>query len=202
MSANPNSILDSVKKVLNIGFDETSFDLDVTMFINSAFASLQQLGVGPDDGFSISDNTSVWSSFTSEITLVGKVKTYVTNKVRLIFDPPATSFAIEALKEVLAEDEWRLTQQAEIIRQAQAAGGQPTFIPYWWDLTGLSDFPPEALTGDMGIDFDSSDIWCKDQQLGQAYMWDLTGLSDFPSGSVVGECGIDMSNGNVYRRDA
>lgn len=202
MPANPNSILDSVKKVLNIGSDDTSFDLDVTMFINSAFVALQQLGVGPDVGFSIADNTTVWSSFSSEVTLAGKVKTYVTNKVRLSFDPPPTSFAQEALLGVIAEDEWRLTQQAEILRQQEAAGGGSTFIPYWWDLTSLSDFPGEALTGDMGINFDSGDIWCNNQQLGNAYMWDLTGLDDFPAGSVIGECGIDMSTGDVYRRNA
>lgn len=202
MPANPDSILDAVKKVLGLNFDDTSFDLDVVMHINSAFVALQQLGVGPDLGFSITDNTTVWSSYSTELRLIGLVKTYILNRVRLVFDPPATSFAQEALQKILAEDEWRVTLQAEIIRNEQATAPPSTFTPYWWDLTGMDDFPTEAVTGDMGIDFDSGDIWCKNEQIGDAYMWDLTGLTDFPAESVIGEVGIDMSTGNVYRRDA
>lgn len=199
MPANPDSILDSVKKVIGISFDDTSFDLDVTMHINSVFVALQQLGVGPDGGFSITDNTAIWSSYSAEGTLIGMIKTFVTNKTRLTFDPPATSFAQDALRNVIAEEEWRLYLQAELLRNQQALS---TFVPYWWDLTGLSDFPAEAVTGDMGIDFDSGDIWYNSQQVGVAYMWDLTGLSDFPAESAIGECGIDFSDGNVYRRTA
>lgn len=200
MPPNPASILDSVKKVSGVGSDDTSFDLDITMFVNGVFSSLQQLGVGPDGGFSISDNTALWTGFTTELTLLGYLRQYVSFKARLAFDPPATSYAIDAMKEQIAELEWRLQLQAEILRDAASSGGGPVFNPHWWDLTGLSDFPPEAVTGDIGIDFDSCDIWYNNARIADAYMWDLTGLSDFPSGSAVGDLGIDMSTGDVFRR--
>ena len=51
MAAIPNSILDDTKKLLGIHADDPSFDIDVMIHLNSAFAILNQLGVGPDDGF-------------------------------------------------------------------------------------------------------------------------------------------------------
>ena len=49
------SILQSVKKMLGIIPEYTNFDDDIIMHINSVFMILQQLGVGPKEGFAISD---------------------------------------------------------------------------------------------------------------------------------------------------
>ena len=48
-----NSILDSVKKVLGISPEYTEFDVDIIMHINTVFATLRQLGIGPIQGFRI-----------------------------------------------------------------------------------------------------------------------------------------------------
>lgn len=106
-----DSILTSVKKILGLAEDYTIYDLDITMHINSALATLTQLGIGPQDGFAIEDATSTWDDFlattTSPIQL-NPVKTYVCLRVRLIFDPPATSFAIDSFQKQINELEWRL----------------------------------------------------------------------------------------------
>jgi len=108
MAANTDSILDSVKKVLGIDASDTAFDIDVTMHINSVFMTLNQLGVGPIDPFMIEDNTVLWSDFIGTATNIQAVKTYVYQKVRLIFDPPISTAALDALNKVIAEWEWRL----------------------------------------------------------------------------------------------
>jgi hypothetical protein len=103
-----DSILDSVKKVLGFDASYTAFDLDLTMHINSVLGTLHQLGVGPIGGFSIVDRTATWADFIGQVPNLESVKTYVCLKVRLIFDPPATSFAIAAFEKQTQELEWRL----------------------------------------------------------------------------------------------
>lgn len=107
------SILTSIKKLLNIAEDDTSFDMDVIMHINSVFMILSQLGVGPSSGFTIEDEYAEWYDFLPEGTNYEAVKTYVYQKVRLVFDPPTNSSHLEALKQSIAEYEWRLNLQAE-----------------------------------------------------------------------------------------
>ena len=107
------SILDTTKKVLGISLDYEQFDLDIIMHINSTFSTLHQLGVGPTAPFSITDNSNVWSEFIGENKAIESVKTYIWAKVKLAFDPPTTSFAIEALDKITKEYEWRLNVQSE-----------------------------------------------------------------------------------------
>lgn len=102
------SILTSIKKLLGIDESYTFFDADVLMHINTVFMILYQLGVGPSTPFSISDKTAVWSDFVGDATDLAGVKTYIWAKVKLAFDPPQSSAAIEALKETAKELEWRL----------------------------------------------------------------------------------------------
>lgn len=102
------SILTSVKKMLGIPDEYTHFDMDIIMHINSVFSILNQLGVGPSDGFSIKDKTTKWSDYISNSLKLESVKSYVYLKVRLIFDPPASSSAMEAMKQLISELEWRL----------------------------------------------------------------------------------------------
>lgn len=102
------SILTSTKKVIGITEEDTTFDEVLIMHINSTFMVLNQLGVGPSDGFRIEDNTSIWSDFTSDKPTIMAVKTYVPAKVKLIFDPPQASTVLTCLKEIVAEFESRL----------------------------------------------------------------------------------------------
>lgn len=102
------SILTSIKKMLGVDEAYTHFDPDIIMHINSALNVLQQLGVGPKEGFSIEDKSASWTDFVSDKKTVQMVKSYVYLKVRIIFDPPTTSSVLEAFKEQAAEYEWRL----------------------------------------------------------------------------------------------
>lgn len=107
-TVNPNSILDSVKKDLGIMPDYTYFDPDIIMGINSAFSILTQLGVGPSSGFSITDNTTLWSDYIPDDPHLEMVKTYVSKKTKQFFDPPSTGPIAEAHERVLKEMEWRI----------------------------------------------------------------------------------------------
>lgn len=106
------SILNTVKKLLGIDPEYDSFDKDIVVFTNTAFGILNQLGVGPEEGFSISGDNETWNDYISD-DMVGldMVRTYVVQKVRLMFDPPQSSAVIEAVKSHIAELEWRLLVQ-------------------------------------------------------------------------------------------
>lgn len=108
------SILRSTKKILGIDAAYTPFDLDIITHINAAFSILNQLGVGPQDGFSIEDETTEWDEYLVPPNQLHLVKTYIYLKVRLLFDPPGTSFLIESANNQLKEYEWRLNVFREV----------------------------------------------------------------------------------------
>lgn len=110
---NNSSILVSIKKLLNVEETDDSFDTDIGMLINNEFMTLHQLGIGPDEGFSITDADTKWADFSSDKTLIETVKTYIYMKVRMIFDPPASSVVADAFNSQIRELEWRLNIQAE-----------------------------------------------------------------------------------------
>lgn len=109
------SILTSIKKMLGMDEDYIHFDTDVMIHINSVLSKLStQLGVGPEKGFSIEDDSATWNDFLPENYLeFESVKTYVYLKVKMIFDPPTSSSVMNAYKEEIKELEWRLNIQAE-----------------------------------------------------------------------------------------
>ena len=108
-----DSILTSIKKMLGVPEEYTHFDSDIVMHINSVLSILSQLGVGPATGFSISDKTSTWKDFLSAGTNLDSVKSYVYLKVKLLFDPPASSAALESTKNMISELEWRIYVQVD-----------------------------------------------------------------------------------------
>lgn len=107
------SILNSVKKILGIEEDYTAFDLDIIIHINAALSTLTQLGVGPDTGFAIEDDTAEWATFLGSDTRLNPVKQYVYLRVKAVFDPPQSSYAVQAMKEQIQEHEWRLNVTME-----------------------------------------------------------------------------------------
>lgn len=104
-----SSILISTKKILGVAETYTVFDLDIITHINAAFVILHQLGLGQEDGFMIDDETYMWEDFLVPMTQLNLVKTYVYLKVSMLFDPPSTSFLIEAKTKQIEEYEWRLS---------------------------------------------------------------------------------------------
>lgn len=109
-----NSILLSVKKMLGIPPEYDQFDPEIIIHINSVFSILTQLGVGSDEGFSIKDSTASWSDYIPEGKAVEDIKTYMYLKVRLIFDPPQSSAAIDAMKQLASEFEWRINVGVDV----------------------------------------------------------------------------------------
>lgn len=107
------SILTSVKKVLGLAEDYTAFDTDVIMHINTALGVLSQLGLGPTLGFTINDAVPVWANFIGSDLRLSMAKTYVYLRVKLIFDPPSSGFAITAIQDQIRELEWRISEQRE-----------------------------------------------------------------------------------------
>ena len=107
------SILTGVKKILGIAEDYTAFDFDIITHINSALMVVAQLGIGPVEGLELQDNTTTWYELIGDNPLLNSVKTYVYLRVRLLFDPPTTSYLIKAYEDQLREYEWRLSSQRE-----------------------------------------------------------------------------------------
>ncbi len=103
-----DSILLSIKKMLGITEDYQYFDSDIILHINSVFSILNQLGVGPENGFSISDQSTTWTDYIDDLSKLEMIKTYVYMKVRMMFDPPLSSPVSEAIKNTITELEWRL----------------------------------------------------------------------------------------------
>lgn len=108
-----DSILDTTKKLLGFDSGYTAFDTDIIIHINSVFSTLHQLGVGPENAFSITDKEKGWSEFLGENSKLNDVKSYMYLRIRLLFDPPANSFAIDSLDKQAKELEWRLNVHAE-----------------------------------------------------------------------------------------
>ena len=104
------SILTSIKKLLGISKEYKQFDDDIIMHINTVFLNLTQLGVGPEEGFMIEDDSSEWSDFVDiyNNAQLHAIKTYIYLKVKLLFDPPLSSSVIESTNRMISELEWRL----------------------------------------------------------------------------------------------
>lgn len=131
------SILDSVKKVLGIPTDYHQFDPDIIMHINSAFGTLLQLGIGPSYGFSIEDSDTTWDDFLLGDARLNPVKTYMCLKVRLAFDPPATSFHIAAMEKQIEEATFRINLVYEMDTHGSPLNG---YSPTGGSLDGGSPF--------------------------------------------------------------
>lgn len=110
-----DSILDGTKKILGLDAGYTAFDHDVITHINTALMTVCQLGIGPEEGFMITDNTTTWEEFLGGYKMYNAVKSYVYLRVRVLFDPPNTSFLNTALQDQLRELEWRISIQRESV---------------------------------------------------------------------------------------
>jgi hypothetical protein len=118
------SILISSKQLSGVGVEHDGFDPAIIMYINSVFLDLKQMGVGPAEGFIIEDDTSMWTDFIpdgspEENILRESTKSYMGNKVRMKFDPPANSVLKDALEQTIKEDAWRIRLEAELIADSK-----------------------------------------------------------------------------------
>ena len=107
------SILKSTKKMLQIGLDDDSFDLDILTHINSAFSTLHQVGLGPYEGFAIEDDSKNWDEFVDSGPILDLVKTCVYLRVRIVFDPPTIPPLLTAMNQQIEEHMFRLSVMRE-----------------------------------------------------------------------------------------
>lgn len=109
-----DSILYSIKKLLGLDKNYEYFDEDVIMNINLVFSTLKQIGVKSEVPLMIMSINETWSDlFGDDAELNNIIKMYTYMKVRLLFDPPTSSFVLTALEQQIAEAEWRIHIQAE-----------------------------------------------------------------------------------------
>lgn len=108
------SILNDAKKMLGIEPDYKAFDDELCMHISSIMMTLNQLGVGPPQGFSVYDEDATWDVFLGRSRKdLAAVRSYIFLRLRLMFDPPANSFLVTSLQSQVDQLEWRLNVQVE-----------------------------------------------------------------------------------------
>lgn len=103
-----DSILLSTKHVLGLSDDYDIFDEGIIMHINMALASAESIGCPISVNAVVEDETALWSSLDLPHNQLNILKNYVYLKARLMFDPPTTSYLIEALNKQVAEIEYRM----------------------------------------------------------------------------------------------
>lgn len=119
-------ILASIKQMLGLTDDLVAFDPELIVHINSVFTILNQLDVGSDNGFMITGYSETWEDYITNITLATMVREFIYLKVRMIFDPPASSVVSDAFNQRIAELEWRMNIQAErLAALAEQEGAAP-----------------------------------------------------------------------------
>lgn len=133
MGTYDESILTETKKALGIADDVTVFDTDVRMHINSAFGTLNQLGIGPEGGFEVIDANQTWADILASDLKLSPVKSYVHLRVRMLFDPPSNSWLTVAMKEQIEQLEWRLSSVREDAIPVPNPPPEDEELLYWLD---------------------------------------------------------------------
>lgn len=112
---NEDSILISMRKLNGVAEDDSSFDTDIIAYTNTALMILNDLGIGPEEGFFIDDETGLWSEYAPSNRIIAEaIKTFVFIKVKLVFDPPASPTVLDALRSSKDECEWRIREWAKL----------------------------------------------------------------------------------------
>lgn len=99
-------ILDTVRKILGGDMVDPHFNPELIIHINTVIAILDQIGVTVTTK-TITENTT-WNELIPEVNLIEEVKTFLPLKVKMIFDPPTGSSAMNALEKTISECEWRI----------------------------------------------------------------------------------------------
>jgi hypothetical protein len=104
-----NAILSSTKELLGIPAEVTDFDTQLVLYINMALTTLNHIGFGPEE-YQITLTDGDLEDFLPDDEHVRSlVQMYIFTKVKVLFDPPSSSYVLTALKETIAEYEWRLS---------------------------------------------------------------------------------------------
>lgn len=117
-----SSILGTIKKLIGVPEDYLVYDLDLIVAINSSFMILNQLGIGPDKPFSIKGPSSTWKDFFEDDEIFELAKSYIHQRVKLLFDPPTSGVLHEAVERQISEFEWRMHVQADYNNSSSSGG--------------------------------------------------------------------------------
>lgn len=108
-----DSILDYIKQMVGVVAEDRSFDLRIITYINGSFATLQDMGVGPETPFRIHDSGAVWSEWSEDLFVVEGSKEYIALRTQKLFDPPSSSYVLDALNKQIDEGAWRLYRHCQ-----------------------------------------------------------------------------------------
>lgn len=117
-----NSILKDIREALGLGSDDTSFDTELKMHINTCISQLNQNGVGRN--VVVFDDTLKWSDLLDPTQIEGNkhaklIPLFIMLSTKRIFDPPPPS-TIEYYSKSIDDMLWRLKLAYE---QPQDSGG-------------------------------------------------------------------------------
>lgn len=116
----PNdSILEYVKRHMPVTAGNPDFDAEIIDHINAVFDDLLQLGVGPAEGYSIDGASQTWSDYFQSSRRYASAQEAVWMRVKLVFDPPASSTALQALQSACTERMTRLRDQVDHYEEVQ-----------------------------------------------------------------------------------
>lgn len=110
---NQESILDITKCICEIAPECDDFDTLLITYINSVLLNLSQLGVIPSSSYIVTSSSDSWSDLNVSEDVLGAVKAYLPNKVKMAFDPPTSTNMYNALTSLIKELEWRLNIQVD-----------------------------------------------------------------------------------------
>lgn len=141
-----DSILVTIKKMLGLEDSYSPFDTDIIIHINSAILNLTQMGVGPKEGFTVTDYNEKWSDFLGSEVNLQAAKTYIYLQVKMLFDPPTNSFVMDSMEKQCEKLLWRLNVEAESVEKfdfmhedSLKRGGSPK---------NIGDLEEEAVSAD------------------------------------------------------
>lgn len=115
---NEESILKSIRKLIGPEDDYTHFDPDITIHINAAINRLYQLGLDSAKGFRVTSEVETWEDlFGSDEEVIDMCKTFIYYKVKMGFDPPSSSIAVDAINKEIDKQEWLINVWIESNRE-------------------------------------------------------------------------------------
>ena len=110
------SILQTIKKLIGIAPTDDAFDTDILICINTSFDRLNTLGIGPEEGFRITDDTTTWNEYLTDGKLIDSVKDYVFFSTKIMFDPGGSnSYVIDAYQKQIDKLEFLFNVKSDSI---------------------------------------------------------------------------------------
>lgn len=134
MPAVANSIIDDTKLALGVPVENTEFDAEIIMHINSVIAEMIQLGIGDQElGYAVVNSQDTWDELIASEKRLNHVKSLMFLKVRMLFDPPSIGYVLTSMEKLIEKAEWRvMVAQDDIINPYDPPPVVPA-TPWYYD---------------------------------------------------------------------